>query len=259
MTLVSEIINDAYRQSNLIAIGVSATTLQETEALRYLNRIVKGVFGMEVGDRLTAFPIGANNRTNPPGYPWWGDGVPDSSWFVPKNTRLALNLTADTDVYLHPAPSNGTRFAYSDQSNNLATNSLTIHGNGAMIDGATSVTVNTNGADAEYFYREDLGEWKRYATLTLFDTFPFPEELDDFFILSLAFRLNPAYERAFDEQSLVHYRRQKSMIASLYKQDEQRRVELGLLMYSRLAGDRDYYKYDSSYDDNSNFERGRPW
>ena len=233
MTLVSEIITDAYRQGNLIAIGVAPTTLQESEGLRYLNRIVKGVFGMEVGDRLTAFPIGTNNRTNPPGYPWWGSGVPDSSWFVPKNTRLALNLSSAVDVYLHPDPNNGTRFAYSDQSNNLATNNLTIHGNGAMIDGATSVTVSTNGADAEYFYRQDLGEWKKYATLSLFDTFPFPEELDDFFILSLAFRLNPAYERQFDEQSLVHYRRQKTMINTMYRQNVQQRPELGLLMYSR--------------------------
>jgi hypothetical protein len=49
LTLVSEIITDAFRQSNLVAVGTTPTTEETTEALRYLNRIVKSVFGNEAG------------------------------------------------------------------------------------------------------------------------------------------------------------------------------------------------------------------
>src|SRR3546814_19127941 len=86
MTLVSQIITDSFRKSNLIAIGTTPTAAQQTEALRYLNRMVKPVFGDEVGEPLTALPIGSLTIDRTSGYPWW-DTVPDGDWFVPKNTR----------------------------------------------------------------------------------------------------------------------------------------------------------------------------
>ena len=63
MATVYQIIVDAYRQSNLNAVGIAPTQLQEDEGLRYLNRIVKSVFGNEAGDRLVAFPIGREGIT----------------------------------------------------------------------------------------------------------------------------------------------------------------------------------------------------
>src|SRR3546814_5364482 len=55
--------------------------------------MVKSVFGDEVGEPLTALPIGSLNIDRPSGYPWW-DTVPDGDWFVPKNTRAVFNLEA---------------------------------------------------------------------------------------------------------------------------------------------------------------------
>src|SRR3546814_16812570 len=93
MTLVSQIITDSFRKSNLIAIGTTPTAAQQTEALRYLNRMVKSVFGDEVGETLTALHIGALNIDSTSGYPWW-DTVPDGEWFVPKNNRACFNVVA---------------------------------------------------------------------------------------------------------------------------------------------------------------------
>ena len=44
-TLVSQIIEDAYREANLIAVGESPTTAQQTEGLRLYNRFITSLFG----------------------------------------------------------------------------------------------------------------------------------------------------------------------------------------------------------------------
>lgn len=260
MTTAYQIIVDAYRQSNLIGIGVEPTQIQETEALRYLNRIVKSVFGNEVGDQLIAVPIGRNNIDRPSGYPWY-DAVPDNEWFVPKNTRAMLNIeTSGVSLYLHPAPNDGSRFAVSDASGNLATYPVTVYGNGNMIEGTTSIVLDTNGYDAEWFYREDLANWTKYAPLALFDTFPFPEEFDDYFILSLAFRLNPAYERQLDQQSSIMLQRAKSQLRARYSQNIPMHSELGLIRHSKMAADRDQWGNSYwLYNPNSMFDKGFPW
>ena len=71
MTLVSEIISDAFRLSNITRVGGSPTSDQETEALRYLNRIVKSVFGNEAGENFLPFPIGDRGISRPSEYPGW--------------------------------------------------------------------------------------------------------------------------------------------------------------------------------------------
>lgn len=258
MTTVYQIIVDAYRQSNLIALGIEPTNLQETEALRYLNRIVKSVFGNEAGDPLTAFPVGRNNINRPSGYPGY-DTIPDNEWFVPQNTRLMLNLEQPIELHLHPSPSNGSRFAVVDASGNLAANPVIVYGNGKLIEGASSLTLNTNNYNAEWFYREDLATWTKYAPLTLFDTFPFPEEFDDYFIILLAFRLNPAYERTLDPQSQVMLQRAKSQLQARYSQVTPIGSELGLIKLSKMVADRDQFgSYESFYNPNSMFDKGWP-
>lgn len=254
MTLVSQIISDSYRQSNLLAIGDSPTSAQETEALRYLNRIVKSVFGNEAGEQLQTFPLGDNGVNRPAGWPWWGNSPP-ADWFVPKNQRLVLNLTENTTVYLHPNPNAGSRVAVVDISNNLATYNLTINGNGRNIEGASSITLNTSGEEKEWFYREDLGDWVLYSELTLTDQFPFPVEFEDYFISLLAMRLNPAYGASMDPQSVETMRRAKTQLKSRYSQTIEARSEEGLL---RTLGVGTGWTQD--FDDSTAlFNRGIAW
>jgi len=259
MTTVTEIITDAFRKGNLIAVGATPTSDEQTEALRYLNRIVKSVFGHEAGEPLVAFPIGAENISRPSGYPWWND-VPDNDWFVPENTRVMLNLSNPVSLFLHPDPDNGSRFAAIDVAGNLATNNVTVSGNGRLIEGATSITLSTDDFNAEWFYREDTANWVRYATLALVDTFPFPEEFDEYFIVLLAMTLNPSYGIQMDGQTLETFKRSKTQFKARYAQDIPTRSELALIRMARTAADRDVWG-DSYrlYNPSSMFEKGWPW
>ena len=259
MTTVTQIITDAYRQSNLLAITASPSTNQQAEALRFLNRILKSVFGNEVGDPLTAFPIGRDNISRPAGYPWW-DTVPDNDWFVPKNSRLMFNINESLNIYLHPAPDDGSRFAAVDVQHNFASNPVTIYGNGNMIDNTNTVVLNTDGFDAEWFYRADLANWMKYAPLALEDNFPFPEEFDDFFITMLAMRINPAYGRGLDQQSQMVLTRSRGQLRARYTQEIPTRSELALIRPAKAAADRD--EWGNSYwlyNPNSMFDKGWPW
>lgn len=245
MTLVSEIISDAFRASNLIPVAGTPSTDEATEALRYLNRLVKSVFGHEVGDPLVAFPLGQNNIARPAGFPSW-DVDPGPDWFVPKDTRLILNLEAPLTVYLHPMPSGGTRFAVNDTAGNIATNTVTVYGNGRTIEGANSVTLSTNGLDKEWFFREDLGNWVATSPLISTDTFPFPEEFDDFFVMMLALRINPSFGMQMDAQAQQFLTRGRAQLRARYKQNISVNPQEGTW---RLTGNKDCGESQPSFGD----------
>ena len=257
MTLVSQIITDAFRQSNIISIAGSVTSAQQTEALRFLNRIVKSVFGNEAGENLEAFPIGRNNISRPSGFPGY-DNAPPADWFVPMNKRLMCNLTAATTVYLHPQPSPGARFAVNDVTGNFATYNLIVNGNGRQIQNASSLTLNTNNTEKEWFYRDDLGEWALYSPLVVGDTFPFPEEFDDYFITLLALRINPAYGRAMDEQTAQIMGRSQSQLRARYHNTIEVQSEEALIRPAEMTADRRRWR-GNYYNPNSLFNYGMPW
>ena len=259
MTITQQIITDAYRASNLIGVGESPDLAQQDEALRYLNRIVKSALGNEVGDILNSFPIGRKDISRPAGYPWWND-TPDNDWFVPKNTRLMCNLDNPVEVFLHPDPDDGSRLGAIDVPGNFSTNPLTIHGNGRLIEGATSVVLNVDETDKEWFYRADLGSWMLYSPLGIADDFPFPEEFDDFFVILLAVRLNPSYNTSIDAQGKEIFERSSRQFKARYTQNIQVRSELGLIRMPKTAYDRDVWN-DSYwlYNPNSMFDKGWPF
>lgn len=260
MTLVSDLIADAYRCTNLIALGQSPTAAQTTEALRLLNRVVKSVFGNEVGEKLIAYPVGLNNVAYPTGYPW-GNSMPEDGAVIPTNVRVIFNLepTADLNLYLHPNPSPGARFAYNmiDPLNGAA---VTIHGNGRYIGGAATLVLDGTPSESEYMYRDDTANWVLYAPLVAGDTFPFPEEFDDFFIITLALELNPAYGVTIDGQTQTMLQRAQKQIRARYHQVTPTPAELALNRLSISTQDR--YVWDQTYwsrGDYDNFLTGWPW
>jgi hypothetical protein len=259
MTLVSTIITDAYRQSNLIAVGTTETTAQQTEALRYLSRIVKGVFGAEAGENLEAFPIGSTNINRPSGYPWWNTVPDDTDWFVPENIRVMLNLSQSVTLYLHPEPDDGSRFAAIDVAGTLSTNPVTIYGNGRLIENAQSITLNTDNANSEWFYRSDMANWQKYAPIAIDDTFPFPEEFDDYFITMLALRINPSYGAMIDDQSNAMLRKVSRQLKARYRSKIPQRSELGLIRMPVVSADREFLTNDYTiYNPNTLFDKGWP-
>lgn len=260
MTLVSEIITDAYRQSNLVPIGVSPTVPQQDEGLRYLQRLVLSARGNEVGEPLQPFAIGRQNIERPAGWPWY-DGVPPADWFVPENTKLMCNLEAPATVYLSPQPDDGARLSVLDIAQNFDTNSLTIDANGRRIEGVTSLILTTPGENKEWFYREDLGEWVVVTPITLLDVFPFPSDFDMYFISMLAMNLNPAYGVTMDDQTSTMMRRSKRQLTARYAQHVQTMSELALRRLPKTSQDRFYWnnQYDWAYDPSAAFKAGQPW
>lgn len=252
MTLVSDIIRDAYRESNLISITANPTTLEQDEGLRLLNGFVASTRGTEAGEELDPILIGRGHINRPSGYPWY-DQIPDAAeWFVPMNVRLVLNLTSPQTLYLDPNPTDGARFAILDKSGNLSTNNLTVIGNGRTIGNALQIVVSTNGANTEYIYRADLGDWLPVAPLVAGDTFPFPIEFDSLFSIGLAMRLNPRHATTADPQSTAAYGRLLHQFKARYRQSRQMRSELGLI---RTEGTKRRY-YDNTRFGNSMFDSG---
>jgi hypothetical protein len=227
MTTVSDIIRDAYRETNLVAITEVPTGVQQDEGLKLFNRLISSVYGHEMGEPLLAYPVGENNVER---NPVRDNRLEYRNYCIPSNSRLMLNLESAQTVYLPPVPKDGARFEYVDVSGNLATYNLTVVGNGNNINGADTLTVSTDGASASYVYRQDLGDWLSVAPLVSTDTFPFPPEFEDFFVIGLAMRLNPRSDVTLDEQSLTAFRRYSRIFKARYRQTKIVPVELALLM-----------------------------
>lgn len=235
MALVSEIIKDAFREANLIPITQSPTLDEQEEALRLLNRFVRSIFGNEAGDKLQSFAVGQLDVVTTAQPPIFDFTTP---YYVPLNARLMVNISAATQINLHPNPEDGSRVAVVDVAGNFNTFNLTLRGNGRGVDGATTAVLNTASLKKEWFYRADLGSWISISDLTITDMLPFPSEFEDLFVLGLAFRLNPRNGASIDPQSFKSYERMLKQFRARYLQTIPQDSEEGLI---RLLGTR-YYR-----------------
>lgn len=252
-TLISQIIADAYREANLIAVETSPTANQQTEGLRLFNRFLRSLFGNEMGDPLEPVPYGNNNVDTATLRTSYYEGV--LNYYIPMNSRLLANLSSAKTLNLYPKPVDGARLAVVDASSNFATYNLTLNGNGRKIDGALSVTLSTDDQDTEWFYRADIGEWKQITDLVTSDASPFPIEFDEFLIIGLAMRLASRYGVAMADTSVMLYRRGLSQFRARYQQNEQQSSELGLIRTPGTHHD----VWDSSWNLGNAFERGYPF
>jgi hypothetical protein len=207
MTLVSSIIQRAYRETNIIPLGAVPNTEQINEALDSLNVLLLSTVGNEGGE---------------PGFKEINVGGDfDQSYllvdYVPDNSRLVLNLTDPAVVGLNPTPYEGQRIAIVDILGNLSTIPLIISGNGRNIEGAESVTLDTNYMSRQWMYRADTGNWVRISLLVAADNMPLPEEYDDYFIIMLAARLSPRYGQTMSPESVAALKRTRSQIRNRYQ------------------------------------------
>lgn len=249
MTTVSQLITDAYRESNLIAVNSSPTSAEQTEALRLLNRVVKSLFGNELGDPLDTIPLGKGNTQTPSNVPFYMDDMLD--YYVPKNTILQCNLEGATDVRLDPSPQDGSRFMVVDASGNLNTYPLTVYGNGRLVEGALSITLDTDNLSRQWFYRNDLGTWVRLSDLELTDDSPFPEEFDDLLIGQLSMRIAPRQGISLADTTIATLQRLEKKFRAKYKQTSEVPSEQAL---TRLPS-RKLYGFSGT---TNAFERGLP-
>lgn len=232
MTGVASIAEQAFRESNLVSDTNNPTPTQAAEILARLNSLVSSVIGFEAGDQLTPWAVGST------GY----DDTVDTTRELkpPVNSRLMCNLAGAKTVILPLRPDDGARIAVHDLQGNFATYNLTLSGNGRLIEGSQDITLSTNSLMREWFYRADLGDWKRIATLTSGDDFPFPEALDDFFITMLALRINPRYNKQLGAESIAALERSREQLRARYHQHTETGPDVGVTRMSVQTWDYGY-------------------
>lgn len=240
MALVTEIIKDSFREANLIPITQTPTLDEQAEALRLLNRFVKSLFGMEAGEKLQPYVVGTNNIATPTAVCSHNFSSP---YYVPLNARLLVNNSSSQTVQLNPNPQDGSRLAVIDVTGSFNSANFILNGNGRKIDGSTTAVLSTAGIQKEWFYRAELGSWMTITDLVLTDTFPFPEEFDDMFVIGLAFRLNPRNGVSMSDESGLIFKRLMKLFKARYSQKIETTSEEGLL---RLTSLRPYY-YNRKY------------
>lgn len=259
MTLVSSIINDAYRETNINPIGKTPSDAELTEGLRRLQTLVMSVYGNEAGEQLNPFPLGRNEINSPVDYPWYQNQIP-GDMFIPVDMRIMANLTGPGVINLHPRPDDGARMALIDVSHNLSTYPLTIYGNGRSIEGDDFQVYSTDGINQQWFYRDDLADWVKVNNLALTDEMPFPAEFDDMFIILLAARINPRYGQSLDQASIDALKRSRTQFRARYSQTIYTPVDTALLAlpapYGVTSG---RYYWNSLGDDTAAFNRGYPF
>jgi hypothetical protein len=215
VTLVSSIITDAFREGNIIPLGREPNTNQITEALRLYNANIRAIYGGDAGERLVDWPLGAYGLDEP------GVVDPRTTDQIQRptgNARLIATNASAITVYLPPFPQDGAIMAIVDPYNRLATAPVTVDGNGRPVENAASVVLNVNGTTYGWFYRAELAEWVKLASLIATDENPFPDGYDDFFIIGLAMRLNPRYGRMMDPQTATVFKDARRRFVARYLQ-----------------------------------------
>lgn len=250
MTTVSQIITDAFRESNNIAVGQSPSTAEQTEALNLFNRFLRSLLGNEAGEKFVTINFG--NRNVNTGFAFNYEAVPSSLWSPPPNSRLFFNNNNAQTVNLNPTPQDGERFSVQDMAGNFITYPVTLNGNGRTIDGVTTAVLSTNNLKREYLYRADTGDWRTVSDLQLADTFPFPTEFEDLFAIGVAMRLNPRFGTTMDPQSLEMFRRLRSIFKARYRTQTEIGSEWGLWRLTGARRNQDLYpsnpqKFNTGY------------
>lgn len=216
MTLVSSIIQDAFRESNIIPLAVAPTTNQGTEALRLYNAILDSLFGSDVGENLQDYPLGNFGRDLSA-----ADYIPivstDRGFNQPPiNMRLIAVNDAAISIDFSAMPQDGSRYGILDPYGRLAAFPVTLNGNGRTIAGNPTFVANTNGLVREWVYRADLGTWMQSTGVLATNENPFPKDFDDMFVILLALRLNPRYGRSLSDMSQSIFRAARAKFLARY-------------------------------------------
>lgn len=257
MTQVADIIQGAYREINLVAIGKSPTAAQIAEGLTYFNEIVAHVLGGEAGNLLHNWPLGNYGRAP-------NDQILYDNWdcltYPPPNVRLIVAADSAMTVYFPVRPSDGARMAIIDPHDLLSARPVTLDGNGVTIEGANTITLSTNGTAKTWLYRADLGNWVLLSPLTTTDNVPFPSpDYDPYFKILLALRLAAPAGRTLSDATMAAFGPIEQKFKARYYQSVPMAVDPTLLFTSRQSY-RQYGPWAPPYSGSwGAWKRGWPW
>lgn len=250
MTLISSIIKDAYRESNIFGLRKVPDTEQTAEALRLFIGNIRAIYGDDAGEGLTDWPLGTFGYESP------NYSLPYTPYAIEHptiNRRLIATNTEAKTVYLTPFPQDGARMAIVDPFGRLSAVPVTLNANGRTIEGNSTLLLDADGTFAEWFYRADLGDWVRITSLSEGDENPFPDDFDNFFIIGLAMRLNPRYGRTIDEQSAMVFKAERRKFVARYLQSQPLEVDDSISWPFMSAQS---YDQQRAFSSNQAFNRG---
>lgn len=223
MTQVVDILTAAFRETNIVAPAQSQNPTETAEALTRLQALVLSSLGNEVGYIMEDWNMTATVVTRPSGVPL--NAAQFAAYTVRPNSRLIFNLAAPKTILLDPQPQDGQRFSVVDANNAFVTSNLTINPNGRKINGATANLVLSTAGDAkQWLYRSDIGDWVLIDPLTAVSEMPFPADFDDYFVISLAKRINPRYGQSLKQESQDRLVEQRLQFIARYTQSRLRSV-----------------------------------
>lgn len=241
MTTALEIIEQAFRETNLIPVGKSPTTDQRAEALTRLNVLVSSVLGFEVGEKLQDWYIGLEGIAIQD-RPWGWDQI---VWqFPPINSRLLCSVQSAQLVYMPVNPSPGSRISVVPTLTDFSAFNLTLDGNGALVDGAATFVCDAADTVYDFKYDDTNANWVPVAPITAEDDeLPYPLEYDDAFITALAMRLNPRYGRAVSDDTRATMERGFEQLRARYRQITPTPADPAVLAMSVQVYNRQYYPW----------------
>jgi len=221
MTLNSNIIADAYRESNFTAQGGVLTADEQTEGLSLLQGLVDSFFGTVVGTRPKAWFLPRLNNTAPNAVAYPANSVDTDRGhrqdnYPPSNSRVILRTTSPQTIYFQMIPQDGAMMQVVDAG---FTADVTLDANGVFfgVSGTdTTVTLTTSVAGGSrvptktYVFRGDIASWVPIDDLTYDGQLPFPAEFRDFFVTYLAMRLAPRFG---NEPAQITMLRAKEMLS----------------------------------------------
>lgn len=227
MATASEIIAQAYREGNFVAIGENPTAEEIAEAVPRLRSLVDSLFGHEIGEQYRDWYVPSELATSVPlRSPLSPTGnlttTASESWkFPPANARLLVKTSAAQTIYMPANPSDGARFQLLNIGS-VGALIVTLDGNGHLIESAVSLADTlTNLHARKWFYRADLGDWVRLVSLAdETSTMPLPTEFDEYFICGLAMRLSTRFQRPVDEATASRFGDIRKRLKARYKQSE---------------------------------------
>lgn len=246
MTAVSQIISDAYRESNITPLAGAPNTNQMAEGLTLLQRVLSSVYGFEIGDKLTDLPIGDNIVV-----PYQQAVFPIASVPIPLNTRVIVNYAGPQTAFLDPSPQDGSMFCYVKEGGST----LTVSGNGRRISGGATVVLDDANSGSVFVYSSNGGGWNLISPLTLAGTMPFGVEFDDLFVTGLAMRLNPRYTITTSAETGMRFKEMLAKFRARYQQAIQVGSDPALILLPGTRHDRGYYT-NGLYNTQSVFNRG---
>jgi len=229
MTLNSELITSAYRESNFVSQSTDLTADEQAEGLALLQGLVLSMPGLLLGHKYKPWHLPWPNRTTTKSgdYPAKFDKLYEDRdvQYPPVNSRVVLRNQSPTTLFMREMPADGDLMQFVDAG---FTGDVTLDANGQYFGTSgvvTTVTLNTSVDGGNrlptrtYLYRQDIASWVQIDTLVYAAEMPYPVEFDDFWTTQLAMRLSPRFGNEPRQITMMRNKDMQNFVRGWYRRD----------------------------------------